>query len=166
METNTGTNTGKLWGGRFAGGPSPELEALSRSTHFDWRLAPYDLAGSRAHARVLHRAGLLTDDERDRMLEGIAELDRRVAEGSFVAAPSDEDVHGALERGLVELLGPDLGGRLRAGRSRNDQVATLFRLWLRDAIRRVSDGALEVVAALTTQAAAHPTAIMPGKTHL
>src|SRR5687767_15579790 len=95
------TNTGKLWGGRFAGGPSPELEALSRSTHFDWRLAQYDLAGSRAHARVLHRAGLLDDDEQDRMLAGIAELDRRAAEGSFVAAPTDEDVHGALERALA-----------------------------------------------------------------
>src|SRR3712207_9013853 len=111
------TNTGKLWGGRFADGPSPELEALSRSTHFDWRLAPYDLAGSRAHARGLHRAGLLDRDELDRMLEGITELDRRVADGSFVAAPSDEDVHGALERGLVELLGPDLGGP-RPGRGR------------------------------------------------
>ncbi len=162
------TNTGKLWGGRFAGGPSPELEALSRSTHFDWRLATYDLAGSRAHARVLHRAGLLTDDELARMLEGIVELDRRVAEGSFVAGPSDEDVHGALERGLVELLGGDLGGRLRAGRSRNDQVATLFRLYLREHARTVATLVLDLVEALATQAQAHldPPAVMPGRTHL
>ena len=162
------TNTGKLWGGRFAGGPSPELEALSRSTHFDWRLATYDLAGSRAHARVLHRAGLLTDDELARMLEGIVELDRRVAEGSFVAGTSDEDVHGALERGLVELLGGDLGGRLRAGRSRNDQVATLFRLYLREHARTVATLVLDLVEALATQAQAHldPPAVMPGRTHL
>jgi argininosuccinate lyase len=162
------TNTGKLWGGRFAGGPSPELEALSRSTHFDWRLAPYDLAGSRAHARVLHGAGLLARDELDTMLEGIAELDRRVAEGSFVAAPSDEDVHGALERGLVELLGADLGGRLRAGRSRNDQVATLFRLWLREHARTLAGLVLDLVDALAEQAARHldPPAVMPGRTHL
>src|SRR5919107_1989897 len=162
------TNTGKLWGGRFAGGPSPELEALSRSTSFDWRLAPYDLAGSRAHARVLHRAGLLGDDELDRMLAGIAELDRRVAEGSFVAAPSDEDVHGPLERGLLELLGPDLGGRLRAGRSRNDQVATLFRLWLRDHARTLAALVLDLVDALADQADRHldPPAVVPGRTHL
>jgi argininosuccinate lyase len=80
--------------------------------------------------------------------------------------PTDEDVHGALERGLIDRVGAELGGRLRAGRSRNDQVATLFRLWLRDALRRVADGVLDVVSALSTQAAAHPTAIMPGKTHL
>src|SRR4051812_49722538 len=111
------TNTGKLWGGRFAGGPSPELEALSRSTHFDWRLAPYDLAGSRAHARVLHRAGLLTDDELERMIGALTELSAEVQAGTFVPIQSDEDVHEALERGLTEKLGA-LGGKLRAGRSR------------------------------------------------
>ena len=160
------SNTGKLWGGRFAGGPSPELEALSRSTHFDWRLAPYDLAGSRAHARVLARAGLLEHDALEQMLEGIAELERRVAAGEFRPQPSDEDVHGALERGLVELLGPDLGGRLRAGRSRNDQVATLFRLFLRDHARVVARLALDLVEALVEQAERHLGAIMPGRTHL
>jgi argininosuccinate lyase len=160
------TGAGKLWGGRFAGGPSPELEALSRSTHFDWRLATYDLAGSRAHARALHRAGLLTDDDLDRLVEGIVELDRRVLSGEFVAEPSDEDVHGALERGLVELLGPELGGRLRAGRSRNDQVATLFRLYLRDHARTVAALVLDLVDVLSAQADRHLGAIMPGRTHL
>src|SRR3712207_9341524 len=85
------TNTGKLWGGRFADGPSPELEALSRSTHFDWKLAPFDLAGSRAHARVLHRAGLLTDDELAQMLGALHELSAEVAAGTFTAVESDED---------------------------------------------------------------------------
>jgi argininosuccinate lyase len=160
------TNTGKLWGGRFAGGPSPELEALSRSTHFDWRLAPYDLAGSRAHARVLAGAGLLEGEALTRMLEGIAELERRVAAGGFVPQPGDEDVHGALERGLVEILGPELGGRLRAGRSRNDQVATLFRLFLRDHARTVAQLVLDLVEALAEQADRHLGAIMPGRTHL
>ena len=160
------TNTGKLWGGRFAGGPSPELEALSRSTHFDWRLASYDLAGSRAHGRVLHQAGLLTADELDRLLEGIVELDRRVVAGEFVAQPSDEDVHGALERGLVELLGAELGGKLRAGRSRNDQIATLFKLYLRDHARTVAGLVLDLVDALAGQAERHLGAIMPGRTHL
>jgi argininosuccinate lyase len=160
------TNEGALWGGRFAGGPSEALAALSKSTHFDWVLAPYDVTASKAHARVLHRAGLLTDEQRDGLLAGLDSLGEDVADGSFGPIATDEDVHGALERGLIDRVGADLGGRLRAGRSRNDQVATLFRMWLRDAVRRVADGALELVSALATQAAAHPTAIMPGKTHL
>src|SRR5690242_8771467 len=133
--TDPTTNTGKLWGGRFAGGPSPELEALSRSTHFDWRLAPYDLDGSRAHARALAVAGLLGDDELRDLLAGIDELDRRVAVGELLPAEHDEDVHGALEAALVDVVGPELGGRLRAGRSRNDQIATLFKVFLRDHAR-------------------------------
>ncbi|QVI25507.1 argininosuccinate lyase [Mycolicibacterium neoaurum] len=160
------TNEGSLWGGRFADGPSDALAALSKSTHFDWALAPYDVIASKAHARVLHRAGLLTDEQRDGLLAGLDSLGADVADGSFGPLPSDEDVHGALERGLIDRVGPELGGRLRAGRSRNDQVATLFRMWLREAVKAVGDGVLDVVAALATQAAAHPTAIMPGKTHL
>ena len=160
------TNEGALWGGRFADGPSAALAALSKSTHFDWALAPYDITASKAHAKVLHAAGLLTDEQRDGLLAGLDSLGQDVADGSFGPIPTDEDVHGALERGLIDRVGPALGGRLRAGRSRNDQVATLFRMWLRDAVRRVADGVLEVVGALATQAAAHPTAIMPGKTHL
>jgi argininosuccinate lyase len=160
------TNEGSLWGGRFAGGPAPALAALSKSTHFDWVLAPYDVAASKAHTRVLHRAGLLTDEQRDGLLAGLDRLGADLADGSFVPLAGDEDVHGALERGLIDRAGADLGGRLRAGRSRNDQVATLFRMWLRDAMRRVAGGVLDVVAALAGQAAAHPEAIMPGKTHL
>ncbi len=160
------TNEGSLWGGRFADGPSEALAALSKSTHFDWVLAPYDVTASKAHARVLHRAGLLTDEQRDGLLAGLDSLGEDVADGSFGPLPTDEDVHGALERGLIDRVGPELGGRLRAGRSRNDQVATLFRMWLRDAIKTIGDGVLDVAAALATQAAAHPTAIMPGKTHL
>ena len=160
------TNEGSLWGGRFADGPAPALAALSKSTQFDWVLAPYDIAASKAHAKVLHRAGLLTDEQRDGLLAGLDSLGADVADGSFAPIVTDEDVHGALERGLIDRVGAALGGRLRAGRSRNDQVATLFRMGLRGAVRRVADGVLEVVAALATQAAAHPTAIMPGKTHL
>ena len=160
------TNEGSLWGGRFADGPSDALAALSKSTHFDWVLAPYDITASRAHTVVLFQAGLLTEEQRDGLLAGLDSLAEDVADGSFGPLVTDEDVHAALERGLIDRVGPDLGGRLRAGRSRNDQVATLFRMWLRDAVRRVAAGALEVVGALVTQAAAHPSAIMPGKTHL
>lgn len=161
-----GTNEGSLWGGRFASGPSEALAALSKSTHFDWVLAPYDVTASTAHTRVLFGAGLLTEEQRDGLLAGLDSLGSDVADGSFGPLPTDEDVHGALERGLIDRVGDDLGGRLRAGRSRNDQVATLFRMWLRDAIGALGNGVLDVVAALATQAAAHPTAIMPGKTHL
>ncbi|QUH04339.1 argininosuccinate lyase [Saccharopolyspora erythraea] len=156
----------KLWGGRFASGPAEAMAALSLSTHFDWRLAPYDIAGSRAHARVLHKAGLLTADELERMLAGLDVLAADVESGAFQPVIDDEDVHTALERGLLERVGPELGGKLRAGRSRNDQVATLFRMWLRDAVRRVTSGVLDVVDALTAQAAAHPDAVLPGRTHL
>ncbi|HZU46294.1 MAG TPA: argininosuccinate lyase [Mycobacterium sp.] len=160
------TNQGSLWGGRFADGPSDALAALSRSTHFDWVLAPYDIAASKAHARVLFRAGLLSEEQCDGLLVALDRLADDVANGRFAPLDTDEDVHAALERGLIERVGPDLGGRLRAGRSRNDQVATLFRMWLREAVRRVAAGVLDVVGALTEQAAAYPTAIMPGKTHL
>lgn len=160
------TNEGSLWGGRFAGGPAPALAALSKSTHFDWVLAPYDIQASVAHARVLRKAGLLTEEQLGALVEGLEQLGRDVASGAFVPADTDEDVHGALERGLIERVGPDIGGRLRAGRSRNDQVATLFRMWLRDAAGRISEAVLDVVQALADQAGAHPDAIMPGKTHL
>jgi argininosuccinate lyase len=160
------TNEGKLWGGRFAGGPSPELEALSRSTHFDWRLVPYDLAGSRAHANALHAAGLLTDDDHRTLVAGLASLDAEYAAGSLRPAPSDEDVHGALERLLIDEVGPDVGGRLRAGRSRNDQVATLFKAYLRDEARAIAARVLELVDALVAQARDHLDVVMPGRTHL
>ncbi len=165
-EKQAGTNAGKLWGGRFAGGPSPQLEALSRSTHFDWRLTPYDLAGSRAHAGVLRAAGLLTSEDHAELLRGLDALAERYAAGSLQPAPGDEDVHGALERLLLEEVGPDVGGRIRAGRSRNDQVATLFKAFLRDHARTLSDLVLDLIEALETQAERHLGAIMPGRTHL
>ncbi|MFM6850321.1 MAG: argininosuccinate lyase [Terrabacter sp.] len=155
-----------LWGGRFAGGPDQALAALSKSTHFDWRLAPHDIAGSRAHARVLHAAGLLTQEHLTGMLEGLDRLEADVVTGAFVPADDDEDVHTALERGLIERVGPDLGGRLRAGRSRNDQVATLFRMYLREHARVVGGLVLDVVDALVAQAKRHLGVSMPGRTHL
>src|SRR6476620_1949146 len=155
-----------LWGGRFAGGPDQALAALSKSTHFDWRLAPHDIAGSRAHARVLHAAGLLSEAHLVGMIEGLDRLAADVLSGAFTPAEDDEDVHTALERGLIERLGPELGGRLRAGRSRNDQVATLFRMYLREHARVVGGLVLDVVDALVAQADRHLGVAMPGRTHL
>jgi argininosuccinate lyase len=156
----------RLWGGRFADGPSEALEKLSASVHFDWRLAPYDIAGSRAHARVLHKAGLLTAEELDQMIAGLDRLERDVADGSFTGTIADEDVHTALERGLLERLGPNLGGKLRAGRSRNDQIATLFRMYLRDHARILGELLADLQEALVGLAEAHPDVAMPGRTHL
>ncbi|MET1036456.1 MAG: argininosuccinate lyase [Arthrobacter sp.] len=160
------TNEGALWGARFAGGPADALAALSKSTHFDWRLARYDIAGSRAHARVLRAAGLLDDAELEGMLDALGRLEADVVSGAYTASESDEDVHGSLERGLIERAGPALGGKLRAGRSRNDQIATLGRMFLRDHARIVARGVLATVDALVAQAEAHPNAAMPGRTHL
>jgi len=155
-----------LWGGRFKGGPAGALAALSVSTHFDWRLARYDLAGSRAHARVLHQAGLLSGSELADMLSGLDTLDADVQSGAFAPQPSDEDVHSALERGLLERVGDDLGGRLRAGRSRNDQIATLIRMYLRDEARSLSHEVGALIEALSEQAENHLGVAMPGRTHL
>jgi argininosuccinate lyase len=115
---------------------------------------------------VLHAAALLDDAELKGMLAALDELEADVASGAFTPVVEDEDVHTALERGLLERAGPDLGGKLRAGRSRNDQVATLLRMWLRDAARRVAAGTLDVTDALLARATAHPEAPMPGRTHL
>jgi argininosuccinate lyase len=155
----------RLWGGRFAGGPSDALAKLSVSVHFDWRLAPYDLQASKAHARVLHAAGLLTDDETTRMLRALDELAAAVRSGEFRPTVADEDVHTALERGLLERLGA-LGGKLRAGRSRNDQVATDLRLYMRDHVRKLVHSIVDLESALITQAEVHPGLAMPGMTHL
>jgi argininosuccinate lyase len=160
------SGAGALWGGRFSGAPAEALAALSRSTHFDWRLARYDLAGSRAHARVLARAGLLSEADLAGMLAALDRLDDDVSSGAFGPAPDDEDVHSALERGLIERAGAELGGRLRAGRSRNDQIATLVRMYLRRQARLLSGLVLDVADALVGQAQAAGDAPMPGRTHL
>ncbi|MFD7067359.1 argininosuccinate lyase [Streptomyces sp. NPDC059913] len=166
MSNGNGTSDVRLWGARFADGPAEALARLSASVHFDWRLAPYDIAGSRAHARVLNKAGLLTEDELIRMLDGLDRLEADVADGSFTGTIADEDVHTALERGLLERLGPDLGGKLRAGRSRNDQIATLFRMYLRDHARIIGGLLADLQGALVGLAEAHPDVAMPGRTHL
>jgi argininosuccinate lyase len=155
-----------LWGGRFGDGPSPELVALSRSTHFDWQLALYDLAGSHAHAKALGAAGYLSPDDESAMHAGLDAVTRRLESGDLVATDGDEDVHGALEAALIVELGPELGGRLRAGRSRNDQIATLIRMYLLDHSHAIGHQLVQLIDAIAGQASAHPDAVMPGRTHL
>ncbi|WP_082678015.1 argininosuccinate lyase [Leucobacter chromiiresistens] len=163
---NRAGESGALWGGRFASGPAPALAALSKSTQFDWVLAPYDIRGSKAHATALAAAGYLTDDELAEMRAALDELAARVADGRAVPAEDDEDVHSALERLLIEITGVQLGGKLRAGRSRNDQIATLVRLYLLDHAAVIRGMLLDLLDAIADQAAAHPDAILPGRTHL
>ena len=163
---NRAGEAGALWGGRFASGPSPELQKLSKSTHFDWALAGYDITGSLAHAKALNAAGYLTADELKIMTDSLEKLREDVASGAFVALESDEDVHSALERGLIDIAGVEVGGKLRAGRSRNDQIATLVRMYLLDHGRVIAHEVTQLIDAIAGQAAAHPAAIMPGRTHL
>ena len=155
----------RLWGGRFASGPSPAMAALSLSVHFDWRLARYDLLQTAAHANVLLRAGLLSSEEHAQVMAAIDELAAEIAAGAVGPDARDEDVHTAVERSLLEKLGP-LGGKLRAGRSRNDQVATDFRLYLRDAGDGLDAAIADLQMALLDQAEAHVDVASPGFTHL
>ena len=160
------TESASLWGGRFRSGPSPELARLSLSTHFDWRLASDDIAGSKAHARALAEVGLLTEMQLRDMLAALDVLLDDVLAGNFLPTIEDEDVHTALERGLMERAGAELGGRLRAGRSRNDQIAALTRRYLRRQARHIGALTLSLVDALIEQAQAAGDAIMPGRTHM
>jgi argininosuccinate lyase len=154
-----------LWGGRFSDGPADAVFALSRSVHFDWRLAPYDLRSSLAHLEILQSSGLLTDDVASQIRKGLKELISEVAAGTFTAAPEDEDVHSALERGLTEKLGA-IGGSLRAGRSRNDQVTTDLRLYAIDHMLEVAAQVVELQRALVAKAKEYGDAPAPGFTHL
>jgi argininosuccinate lyase len=154
-----------LWGGRFSDGPADAVFALSRSVHFDWRLAPYDLRSSLAHLEVLESSGLLASDVAAAIRGGLKELITEVAAGTFTANATDEDVHSALERGLTEKLG-DIGGSLRAGRSRNDQVTTDLRLYAIDHMLEVAGQVIALQEALIAKAEEYAEAPAPGFTHL
>ncbi len=154
-----------LWGGRFSETPADAVFALSRSVHFDWRLAPYDLRSSLAHLAVLQSSGLLEDAVAEPIRTALKELISEVATGKFVANETDEDVHSALERGLTEKLGA-IGGSLRAGRSRNDQVATDLRLYAVDHMIEVAQQVLALQSALIAKASEYGDAPAPGFTHL
>ena len=154
-----------LWGGRFSDGPADAVFALSRSVHFDWRLAPYDLRSSLAHLEVLEGSGLLTKDVSSAIRGALNELISEVASGKFVAIGSDEDVHSALERGLTEKLG-EIGGSLRAGRSRNDQVTTDLRLYAIDHMLEVAHQLVALQDALISKAEEYSDAPAPGFTHM
>ena len=141
------------------------MARLSRSTHFDWKLAPYDLMQTKAHAQILERAGLLSQDESRSVVLALDTLASQVASGEFTPNEDDEDVHSAVERGLISLLG-ELGGKLRAGRSRNDQVATDFKLYLRDHAQQIAREIIGLQEAFLDQANENILTYSPGFTHL
>ena len=154
-----------LWGGRFAQGPEESVFALSRSVHFDWRLAPYDLRSSKAHLAILKKSGLIAAKDAEAIAKALSELSIEVTSGKFVAIDSDEDVHSALERGLTEKLGA-VGGALRAGRSRNDQVTTDLRLFSIDHMLEVAGLLIALQSAILKKASEYVNDPAPGFTHI
>ena len=154
-----------LWGGRFSSQPEESMFALSRSVHFDWRLAPYDLRSSLAHVAILQENKIIDAETGMKLTGAIRELQKEVANGTFAAIDTDEDVHSALERGLKEKLG-ETGGAIRAGRSRNDQVATDFRLYLIDHMIEIASQLLVLQSSISQLAEKYVDAVAPGFTHL
>jgi argininosuccinate lyase len=154
-----------LWGGRFSSGPADSVFALSRSVHFDYRLAPYDLRSSLAHLSVLEKSGIIKSDEAAKIAKTLRELMAEVSDGTFGISDTDEDIHSALERSLMERIG-DIGGKLRAGRSRNDQVATDLRLFSIDHMLHIAELIIQLQSALLAKAKEYADAPAPGFTHL
>ena len=154
-----------LWGARFSDSPADAVFALSRSAHFDWRLAPYDIRSSLAHLSVLESSKLVTKNDAAAIRGALKELADEVAKGSFVADAADEDVHSALERGLTAKLGP-VGGALRAGRSRNDQVTTDLRLFAIDHMLEVATLVTALNTSILNKANEYVNDSAPGFTHI
>ena len=158
-------STNKMWGGRFASGPAAIMREITPSIDFDKRLAGEDLAGSRAHCRMLATEGIISKDDGQAIMGGLDAIEKEIAAGSFVFKRELEDIHLNIEARLAELIGP-AAGRLHTARSRNDQVVTDFRLWVRAACSRAEEGLIVLQKALLAQAEQHLETIMPGFTHM
>ncbi|MCL4860305.1 MAG: argininosuccinate lyase, partial [Caldilineaceae bacterium] len=155
----------KLWGGRFTGKTDPLMEAFNESLRFDRRLWAADIEGSQAYARALARAHIMTDAEAQQIVDGLAQLRDEWANCRFAVQPGDEDIHTANERRLTELIGP-VAGKLHTGRSRNDQIATDVRLWLREEIALLRNHLRQLISVAAERAAEEIDLLMPGYTHL
>jgi argininosuccinate lyase len=158
-------STNKMWGGRFASGPADIMREITPSIGFDNRLAGEDIAGSRAHCRMLANEGIISKEDGQKILAGLDAVEKEIADGSFVFKRELEDIHLNIESRLAELIGP-AAGRLHTARSRNDQVVTDFRLWVRAAIDRAEGGLLALQRALYAQAETHTDTVLPGFTHM
>ncbi len=158
-------STNKMWGGRFESGPAAIMREITPSIDFDKRLAGEDLAGSRAHARMLAHEGIISKEDAAQILSGLDQVEAEIKAGTFVFKRELEDIHLNIEARLAELIGP-AAGRLHTARSRNDQVVTDFRLWVRAACQRADEGLMALQRALLAQADKHIATIMPGFTHM
>jgi argininosuccinate lyase len=158
-------SSNQMWGGRFAAGPDAIMEAINASIGFDKRMAAQDIAGSRAHAAMLAAQGIVTPNDAEAMREGLLTVLSEIETGDFVFSTALEDIHMNVEARLKEIIG-EPAGRLHTGRSRNDQVATDFRLWVRDQLDAASSGLTALISALVSQAEAGADWVMPGFTHL
>jgi argininosuccinate lyase len=154
-----------LWGGRFNSGPAQSLFTLSRSVHFDYRLAAYDLRASMAHLSVLESSGLIDKSDSAKIAKALRDLMAKISNGNFAISEEDEDIHSALERAMLEEIG-EAGGKLRAGRSRNDQVATDLRLFSIDQMLHIAGLITELQSAFLVKAKEYADAPAPGFTHL
>ena len=155
----------KLWGGRFSEDIDPLMEKFNESLSFDRRMAQEDIRGSKGYARALAKTGIITDDERDQLIEGLGKVAEEWAADAFVVKSGDEDIHTANERRLGELIGP-VAGKLHTGRSRNDQVATDTRMWLRDQLVLLRGHLRQLIAVAVERAEREVDVVMPGFTHL
>ncbi|XP_053864151.1 argininosuccinate lyase [Malaclemys terrapin pileata] len=155
----------KLWGGRFVGGTDPIMETLNSSMTYDQRLSEVDIRGSMAYAKALEKSGILTKGDLEKILSGLEKISEEWSRGAFVVVKSDEDIHTANERRLKELIG-DVAGKLHTGRSRNDQVVTDMRLYMRNSCSVLSAHLLQFIKTLVERAAAETDVIFPGYTHL
>ena len=157
--------TTTLWGGRFAEGANPLLRQFNDSIPFDKRLWLEDIFGSMAYTSAIADAGLINAEERDALLAGLEQVAEEWRSGHFQLAPGDEDIHTAVERRLGELVGP-VAGKLHTGRSRNDQVATDLRWWLRNRVDELDGLLVELIRTALARAEAEIDVLMPGYTHL
>ncbi|MBT6095386.1 MAG: argininosuccinate lyase [Rhodospirillaceae bacterium] len=164
-KTKPGTDASTMWGGRFSGGPDAVMEAINASIDFDKRLYRQDIAASQAHARMLAAQGIIADEDSNAIIAGLDAVKAEIEAGEFAFSRALEDIHMNVEARLAELIG-EPAGRLHTGRSRNDQVATDFKLWVRDALDALDSDMQGLQAALIDVAEAHADAIMPGFTHL
>jgi len=159
------SSANQMWGGRFAAGPDAIMEAINASIGFDQRMARQDIDGSRAHAAMLAATGIITDKDAEAIREGLLTVLSEIEAGTFQFSTALEDIHMNVEARLKEIIG-EPAGRLHTGRSRNDQVATDFRLWVRDQVDASITGIRALMVALLGQAEAGADWVMPGFTHL
>ena len=164
-DTHSGEGTSSIWGGRFSSGPSELMQAINASIDFDKRMYRQDIAGSKAHATMLAACGIISDSDRDAIHDGLVQIAEEIASGSFAFSAALEDIHMNIESRLADIIG-EPARRLHTARSRNDQVATDFRLWVREAIDSVDAALAALQHALVERASEHAETLMPGYTHL